>query len=453
HLEATADVGAIAASLAQGIEHWNKLIRHDPTALINAAYVALLDRAPDPDGLQAYTRFLQDSKDFTQLLAHIVRSPEHRERMLAEAGAVAPSTFVAAAYRGLLGREPDEAALAAQVERLQGYDLDPDQPRSARLASLLLELSRSDEAWSRARSEHAESIVLQLRDALRDDGVEQASLADWLAAPGSTLDIGAVAAAMGKGPAHWRKLVRTDPAVLINAAYVALLGREADEGGLATYARLLQDSGDPVALLSSIGQSAEHQERVREALRAAGVDDEATLRAKAEAVVSQLHGALREGEPDAGELAGLVDHLEATADVGAVAASLAQGIEHWNKLIRDDPTALIKAAYVALLDRAPDPEGLQVYTRFLQDSKDFARLLAHIVRSPEHREHVLAEAGAVAAPALVAAAYRGLLGRAPDDAVLAGDVERLRTTGDVTGFIAELSQSNEHRKRLLLRRN
>ncbi|MEP7300928.1 MAG: hypothetical protein ABI699_05320, partial [Caldimonas sp.] len=156
--------------------------------------------------------------------------------------------IVSEAYVGILGREPDPGGLAAHAAVLA---------RSGDLASLFSEMARSDEAWSRAQGEHAESTVRQLHDALRGGGAEIGA-SEWVGAPGSTFELGAVAAALATGPAHWRQLARHDPGVLIDAAYQALIGRQADEGGLATYTRLLRDGGDLVALLSSIGQSAEH---------------------------------------------------------------------------------------------------------------------------------------------------------------------------------------------------
>lgn len=246
----------------------------------------------------------------------------------------------------------------------------------------------------------------------------------------------------------FRWFVKAFRSQLVRDAYAGILDREPDATGLAAHAAGLGRSGKLAPVLAEMACSAEAWDHA--------------LKAHASDVVAALHAALRNGPADPRDLADWAEQLRDGGDLGGIAAEIAQGPAHWRELARRDGAVLIDAAFDALLDRQPDLDGLRTYTELLRDTGDLTALLADIVRSDEHRDRVLERSApvdmpayapaSVDYPALIAAAYQGLLGRDPDPEALAAYKKLLDETGDVMAFLAELDQSQEHRRRLLLRR-
>ena len=239
---------------------------------------------------------------------------------------------------------------------------------------------------------------------------------------------------------------------ILREAYVGVLGREPDAVGLAAHAAHIEQKGQLAPVLAEMSQSTEAWE--------------IALKGRAEAIVHQLHDALREGDTHPDDFATWTAQLRATSDLGAVTGSMTQGAAHWREMARRDPDALINAAFVALLERQPDLDGLTHYTNLLRDTGDIALFLSSVCGSIEHQTRVLERSGALLSvqttpvtmssfshEALVNAAFRGLLGREPDPEALLAYTTSLQETGDVAGFLAEVGQSAEHRKRVLLKRN
>lgn len=231
------------------------------------------------------------------------------------------------AYIGILGREPDTEGLDAHAARLG---------RNGDLAPVLAEMSQSDEACKIALRKRAEQTVQQLCDALRGGESGAADLDGLTQRLVATLDVGAVAAALASGPEHWRKMIRSDPGMVIDAAFNSLLKRQPDLEGLATYTKLLNRTGDLTAFLGDLSASQECR-----------------------AVFLAQVGPSQNAEPD-----------------------------------RSTPTnfsveEIVAAAYVALLGRAPDDEGLAAYSKQLQEGGTVADFLAAIDRSTEHRKRLL----------------------------------------------------------------
>jgi hypothetical protein len=85
---------------------------------VKAAYRAVLGREPDPEGESAHTSFLVKTGDFPALLSAMRDSAEFKRRELAR---LAPD-FVDAGYEGLLGRPADPAERATDITSLTAED-------------------------------------------------------------------------------------------------------------------------------------------------------------------------------------------------------------------------------------------------------------------------------------------------------------------------------------------
>ena len=132
------DLTPLLAEIARSDEHWQKTLDARAPGLVRALYQGLLGREPKPETLDGYAARLAETHDLTPLLTEIARSDEFRQKTFT---ALAPD-LVRAAYRGLLGREPNPEGLAAQATTLVA---------TKDLAALLTNIVCSDE-FSRLRA-------------------------------------------------------------------------------------------------------------------------------------------------------------------------------------------------------------------------------------------------------------------------------------------------------------
>jgi hypothetical protein len=118
---------------------------------------------------------------------------------------------------------------------------------------------------------------------------------------------------------------------------------------------------------------------------------------------------------------------------------------------------IVKDAYVALLDRPADDEGLRAYARGVAARGELAWLLSELANSDEaiaqvtarQRRDGLRRPTPRDAEYLVSAAFHALLHRPPDPEALAAYTHLLTESGDVTQFLAEVANSEEHRALLV----
>lgn len=148
-----AGVRTQAARLGGDEPQWRRLLQSDPAAagnLVRAAYVAVLEREPDPSGLRSNTQRLQDGLPFELLLAELARARdvENTAARVAAKGARADAgaEHISDIDMRLARLEEDLAAqrrtllavtrrLAVFEDRMQADGAEEDQhtPRSASL--------------------------------------------------------------------------------------------------------------------------------------------------------------------------------------------------------------------------------------------------------------------------------------------------------------------------------
>src|SRR5208337_1996901 len=104
--------------------------------LLRDSYLGLLGREPDPAGLEAYGAELARTSNLGELLTDIAHSDEFWEKIVA----VRSPELVDAAFRGLLGREPDTEASASYAEVLTD---------KKDISVVLEDIVRSDEFWGK----------------------------------------------------------------------------------------------------------------------------------------------------------------------------------------------------------------------------------------------------------------------------------------------------------------
>lgn len=233
---------------------------------------------------------------------------------------------------------------------------------------------------------------------------------------------------------------------ILRDAYRGILGREPDAAGLAAYAAGLSRTGELAPILAEMAASDEHWRKM--------------VRDRAATLAEQLQASLRDEPSDPDELARCADQIQASAEVGTCAAALSRGPGHWRQMARNDPGALVKAVFQGLLGREPDAAGAAAYEAVLGETGDIVSFLAAVADSEEHRVRLSGpaagagdagtSAGLFAAADVVAGAFRGLLGRDPDEEGLIAYTSVLTHHGDIAALLADISRSAEHRKRVLL---
>ncbi|MGB9591396.1 MAG: CDP-glycerol glycerophosphotransferase family protein, partial [Candidatus Kryptoniota bacterium] len=111
---ASHDLTPLLAEIARSDEHWHKTVADRAPELVRALYLGLLGREPKPEALHGYVEKLAASHDLTPLLAEIGASDDLWQKLFR---AHAPQ-LVTEMYRGILEREPDPGGLKAYVKSI-----------------------------------------------------------------------------------------------------------------------------------------------------------------------------------------------------------------------------------------------------------------------------------------------------------------------------------------------
>ena len=113
---------------------------------------------------------------------------------------------------------------------------------------------------------------------------------------------------------------------------------------------------------------------------------------------------------------------------------------------REDPDVIVRRAYQDILNRDPDAAGLRIYRSHIIDDRWSETQVRDALRSsPEFRE--LTTMTRPKAEAIVARAYRSMLGRDPDPASAAFVDKVLRDKWTEEDVAAELRKSAEYRNK------
>ena len=128
------DLKRIARAMATSEEAWGKAVFDNPAPVVTAAFRGLLGRDPEPDALHAYSETLPAHRDLTATLSDIASSDEHWQRLLAGRA----EDIVRFVFLALLKREPDPEALTVYAQELR---------MSRDLPALISTVAASDEHW------------------------------------------------------------------------------------------------------------------------------------------------------------------------------------------------------------------------------------------------------------------------------------------------------------------
>jgi hypothetical protein len=142
-----------------------RLVRESGTTFIELAYLAILGRAADADGLAHYSQRLLAGFSKRNVLADIARSPERTQRSKWLLGITEEAPFITATYRAFLGREPGDIEVAQWRKELA--------TGGSRIA-VLQAISQMNDA--KLRQEQRAAFEAELNQLVQEDGRERS----WL---------------------------------------------------------------------------------------------------------------------------------------------------------------------------------------------------------------------------------------------------------------------------------
>jgi hypothetical protein len=178
-----------------------------------------------------------------------------------------------------------------------------------------------------------------------------------------------------KTPLVIRLLLQWHARYFVKAMYLALLERDPDDQGLAVYCAELGRSSDLVGVARSIAGSEEAWSK--------------TLFGSPARIVTAAFRGLLGRDPESEALASYCDKLGGHRDLAALLGDIGGSEEHWRHLLAVHAEAVVRATFLALLKREPDPEALAVYTHNLRQTADLSALMSGIADSAEHWELLL----------------------------------------------------------------
>ncbi len=164
-------------------------------------------------------------------------------------------------------------------------------------------------------------------------------------------------------------LLRKYAVDFLQIAYQGILKREADLNGLAAYSRSLKNADNLTSFLKALSASEEHWEYL--------------LRAHSSEFIRAFFQGLLGRGPDADELEKYSEQLTKINDLIPLLDDMAHCDEYRNHSFKFYSSAIIKAAYIGVLQREVDEKGLSEYIKVLNTPQDLAGVLGGLIESNE----------------------------------------------------------------------
>lgn len=338
--------------------------------VVTAAYLGILGRPPDEEGLRAHSRELgwrgaKTPKSLEGLLATMAGSQERWQRSIEQRA----DELARAAFRAVLRREPLEQELSEPAAQLRN---------GGNLAGLIGRLTASDEHWEQLLEERSHELVLTLYRTLFDRDPDSGALKGYVEQLEASRDLTVLLTELGRTREFWQEQVAHRAGELVSEAYRSLLGREPEDAALKAYAEQLKEHKSLEQTLAAIAQSQEHRDLVR--------------RDSAEEVVRSAFAALLQREPEEAALTAYAANIRQGQPLTEVLSSIAHSQEHWRLLVREHAEEVVTAAFHGLLGREPDSVGLAAHAGQLRLSNDLTKVISTIGNSRERTLNLKNEA-------------------------------------------------------------
>ncbi|MGA2228114.1 MAG: DUF4214 domain-containing protein, partial [Syntrophobacteraceae bacterium] len=247
-LTETKDITIVLADIIRSDEFWKKMQARRSPELVDAAFRGLLGREPDTEASASYAEVLTDKKDISVVLADIAHSDEFWEKMLASRS----TEIVDSSFRTLLGRAPDTEASTAYAAMLAGQK---------EISAVLEDIIGSDEFWKKMQARRSIELVSEIYKGLLGREPDQEAVRACTPILSGHRGLSAVLADIIGSDEFTDKTVAGRSHQFVEEIYRCLLGRSPDQAGMARYARVLGTTKGLGGILSSIIGSEEFAKR------------------------------------------------------------------------------------------------------------------------------------------------------------------------------------------------
>jgi hypothetical protein len=324
--------------------------------LLRYSYLGLLGREPDAAGLEAYKAELARTRNLGELLTDIAHSDEFWEKIVA----VRSPELVGAAFRGLLGREPDTEAAAGYAEVLT---------ETKDISIVLADIVRSDEFWKKMQARRSPELVDAAFRGLLERAPDTEASVSYAEVLTDKKDISVVLEDIVRSDEFWGKMLASRSPELVDAAFRGLLGREPDTEASASYAEVLTDKKDISVILADIVRSDEFWGKM--------------LTSRSTEIVDSTFRALLGRAPDTEASAAYAAMLAGKKAISAVLEDIIGSDEFMEKTVAGRSHQFVEEIYRCLLGRSPDQAGMARYAQVLGTTKSLGGVLSSIISSEE----------------------------------------------------------------------
>lgn len=221
---------------------------------------------------------------------------------------------------------------------------------------------------------------------------------------------------------------------LVDAAYQGLLGRQPDPEGFAVYKEELANSRNLAGIMKELAHSEEFRQK--------------SIVGQAPEIVRAIYLALLGREPDEEGLASYAAQITDLDKIVSVFADIAHSEEFWQRIIAVHAQNLVKAAFLGLLGREPEPETAEAYSRELSEKGSLPAILADIVGSKEFAEKIgdsttTEKRCGFRTEELVRQIFLGLLRREPDQGGLDSYTKLMQSQDGLQTVLSNVVESSE----------
>ena len=241
----TPDLAALLSALTRSDERFRSALAADGAPLVEALYRSLLDRYPSSKESASGVRALGQPVEWAGLVARLGNHAEHWNLLLRTRG----DEILVELFHRLLGREPSEA------ERLQ---LEGSLTGTDAIARAAQRLAESEEYWQAQLAARSPVIATDLIRHLLPRGDSAVTLAGE-----GTAHLAEQLRSAVVSDEFFTALFTERNRALIDTIYQAVLGRAVDPEGLASYASQVTGPASVGPLIETLLDSEEYRERLR----------------------------------------------------------------------------------------------------------------------------------------------------------------------------------------------
>lgn len=298
------------------------------------------------------------------------------------------------------------------------------------LATVLADVARSDEGWNKTLEHRADSIVRTVFQGLLGREPEAAVLQHYASHVKATHDLGGLLAAIAGSDEYWKTSLRVHANELVGAFYRELLGQEPDGDFIYTQTLVLTELGDPEKAFSQLAHSDAFWQKI--------------FSERAHELAKNIERGIFEGPASVDRVEDYAELLRTGPDGLVHALLLAINSEaHREQWLRRHADELVQTAFTSLLGREAEPEALRAYSNRIRSTHALGNVLTDIAHSDEAWQRQLANHADV----LITMIYEVVLRRRPDPA----ETERLRleyhSLSDFASFLEDLLAGEEFQAR------